>query len=489
MKKAMMIVLLVLTQFSVSPASQTVTIFYQNDLHGWFFPSTQEAGLPKVLEALKAEQAKASFNLYVVAGDILTGPSLPEPEKGRIELKVWDLFQRELDVLGLKDRHLLTLGNHEFDYGFLHELKELKPVVANIVDKDSVPFFQPFRIVKDENVSIAFLGLIMTDNEKVNTVLNQKGLKTEGHLQTIKKYQQEICRADLTALVIHDSIPNIKNLIENLPKDNCIDLVISGHSHIKTETPIYIAGKPVLQAGSMNQYLGKALVKIERKRAEIIQNSLIPLYPDKFTFALMMMKEIVSEQKGKTIAMLKESLLKPKGKVPNQSTLGSFVADAIRWKAKTDISIVNNDSFRKEIHVYHEPIPIREGDIKEIYPYRNKIVTGTVKGFEIIKFVESEIEDFKNQISGFSYLVEFSGRGREVKVQVGENELYPDKSYSIAITSYLSKDKNLEQILHGLKISSLKEEQTYVSEAIIEFAKNLKVIDYKEDKRRIVVRR
>lgn len=482
-------VLAFLSSIGISFGSETVTIFYQNDLHGWFYPSTQEAGLPKVYEILRAEEAKKTLNFYVAAGDILTGPPLPEDQKGKMEIGIWGLFQKELDNLGLKDRHMLSLGNHEFDYGFVEELKVLRPVTANIVDKGSNPVFEPFRMYKGSDLSFAFIGLIMADYPKLNSVLSEKGYEVQDPKKALKRYETEICKADITAIVIHDSISNIKELVESLPENNCIDIIISGHSHIITDKPIYIKNKPLVQAGSMNQYIGRATFKVDKGKAELIENTLIPLYPDRFTFELMKMKEIVSEQKGKSIAIIKSSLLKPKQKPPNDSTLGCFIADAIRWKSNTDIAIVNNDSLRKEFYVKHEPLPLRQGDVREIYPFKNKVVIGTIKGSELIKFVEAELMDFKNQFSGLSYTFTTKDTLRLEEIKVNGQPISKEKLYSISMPSYVLKPENIKEILHGVIISSTKELPFYVDDAVIDYASHLKTVSYPEKPGRITERR
>ncbi|MFN3535553.1 MAG: metallophosphoesterase, partial [Desulfatiglandales bacterium] len=318
MKRLFFTVLFVIILTSPLYPGQRLNIFYQNDLHGWFFPSAQEAGLPKVLEILKGENQKGPPNFYVVAGDILTGPLLPEDKKGRAELEVWGLYQRELDQIGFRDRHILSLGNHEFDYGFPEILKELNPICANIVNEKNEPYFRPFTIAKERGISVSFLGLIMDDYPKVNSVLKEKGLRVEDMKGSIKKYEPSICKADIAALVIHDNISDIKDLVEGLSNDSCIDIVITGHTHITTENPIYIKGKPMVQAGSMNQYLGKLELEYEEGKVKVVQNQLIPLFPDRFTYELMNFKEMVSEQKGNSIALVRSSLYKPKGRIPNE---------------------------------------------------------------------------------------------------------------------------------------------------------------------------
>lgn len=473
--------------------AEQVTIFYQNDLHGWFFPSTQTGGLWKVKEFLKEELKGPAIPFYVVAGDIFTGPDIPLEKKGQMELEIWKYFQNELDSMGYKDRHVLSLGNHEFDYGFDMRLKELDPIIANILDGLGKPVFKPYKIIKAKDVSLGFLGIMLNSYEKANEAIQNKGFKISDPLETIMKYEDQICQADIGIVVIHENISRIKEVANALSEKSCIKLFVTGHTHVETKDPIVVNGRYIVQAGSMNQNLGRIVLDVGKRQAKLIQNQLLPLALDRFEFELIKMKELIDERNGKTLGVVNDSLLKPRSRVPQDSSLGNLITDAIRWKAKTDIAILNNDSIRQELHIRYGPLPLREGDVKGFLPFQNKIVKGLVKGMDILSFLEAEAEDFKNQVSGIIYEVDLNrpvGK-RVIKAMINGREIQKERLYSIAINSYMAKPKNISELLHGLRIEEMEElKGIYVSDALREYVGTLGQINYfREGDGRIKTRR
>lgn len=485
-------ILFLLSSSKICLAEQ-ITIFYQNDLHGWFFPSTQTGGLYKVKEILKDELKGPSIPFYVVAGDIFTGPDIPPDKKGQIELELWKHFQDELENIGYKERHILSLGNHEFDYGYNPRLKELDPVVANIVDKAGNPVFKPYKVSKARNVSIGFLGILLNSYENVNQILQNNGFEVLDPLETIKKNEDQICQADMGVIVIHENISRIKEIASSISEKSCIKLFVTGHTHIETKDPIIVNGRYIVQAGSMNKNLGKIVLDVEKKHTKLIKNELLPLSLNRFDFELFKMKELIDERNGKTLTMVSDSLLRPRDSLPQDSSLGNLITDALRWKAKTDIAILNNDSIRQEFRITYGPLPLREGDLKGFMPFQNRIVIGFVKGKDILSFLEKEAENFKNQVSGIRYEVDLSrpfGK-RLIKAEINGKAIEREKLYSVAINSYMAKPKNISELLHGLNIDAMEElKGVYVVDALKEYVISLGQINYsREGDGRIKTRR
>ncbi len=456
---------------------EPITIYYQNDIHSWLPPSTQTGGILKVLELIKQECHNGP-TFYTVAGDLVFGPAMDQGLKGIIDIQVWNLFLKELANTCIKDRVVVALGNHDLE---LHHIRSIgEPIVANILDEKENPVFKPYRVYKEGGLKVGFLGLVLSHHERLNQVLKAQGLKLNDPYESALHFLREMGELDLTVLVIHDSLANIKGIARRLPRELGVDLIISGHSHAILDPPLKVNDIYILQGGAMNQYLGRARIHLEQKRIKYLDNALIPLYPSELLYALMIMKESMEEARGKTIGLVKKSLVRPGSNGSKDTSLGNLVTDAMRWAAQTHIAIVNNDIFRQDILVKDRPLPFKEGDINTLMPYGNKIVKVEMKGEDILKFLEGEKNGPRCQVSGLSYTIELKKDKVQIKsIIVNERPLDKNGVYTCAINSYLIKPERTYEYLHlnELKVLEILNDTT-LNESVIAYIKMLGSIDY-----------
>ena len=89
MKKSrfLIIALFFIVSISIpSAAAENVTIIYQNDLHGWLFPSSTRVGMIEMARILTPLFENNHNSFYAMSGDLFTGPNLPDEMKGVSEL-------------------------------------------------------------------------------------------------------------------------------------------------------------------------------------------------------------------------------------------------------------------------------------------------------------------------------------------------------------------------------------------------------------------
>ena len=120
MKKLRFLIIALLFAVSISTSSvaaEKVTIIYQNDLHGWLFPSSTRIGMAQIARIITPVFEKNPNSFYAMSGDLFTGPSFPDRMKGVSELNIWNYFWEQFEKQGFGDRLVISAGNHEFDYG------------------------------------------------------------------------------------------------------------------------------------------------------------------------------------------------------------------------------------------------------------------------------------------------------------------------------------------------------------------------------------
>ncbi len=133
-------------------AAQNATIIYQNDLHGWLFPSSSRVGMVEMSEILMSLFEKNPNAFYAVSGDLFTGPDFIPQMKGVLELRMWNHFWEHLANNGFGDRVLISPGNHDFDYGVpAPDAFSSGLLCANLLNAENQPYYVPYRVVESSS--------------------------------------------------------------------------------------------------------------------------------------------------------------------------------------------------------------------------------------------------------------------------------------------------------------------------------------------------
>ncbi len=495
MKKLCFLTIALLFAVSIpvpSAARENVTIVYQNDLHGWLFPTSTSVGISDIARILTPLFEKQPNSFYAMSGDLFTGPNFPGQMKGVLELDIWNHFWERLARQGFGERVVISPGNHEFDYGtptpgsFRSGL-----LCANLVTQNNRPFFPPYQVITCESgFRIGLIGLLMTKNGHVLKAVGDKGLKMVPMLSAVKRYIPEMGRLDLSVLMVHDHMKNIVKLAEAIPNELGVDIILSGHSHLVLEQPLFKNGIYIFQAGAMNTFYGEAKLLVSDGRITSMNNRIVKLMPSPLAHVSMLAKEAVDALGGERFAVLKQSLLGVY--LRNQeNSLGDFVTDAFRWATKTDVAMTNSSSLRRDFQVYPgESALLNEGDFKTMCPFQNHLVVGKATGAQILQILEGDALHVSNQVSGIRYTVDPKkpyGK-RIVEAAIGGEPVSRDRVYTLTHNSYCSRPENMEEYLY-LKPGSIEWKETNLIDyqVLIDYARQLKVIDYpSEGKGRIV---
>ena len=484
MKKTLILVVILWLVISASAAAaQQATLIYQNDLHGWLFPSSSRVGMAEMAEILMPLFEKNPNSFYAMSGDLLTGPDFAPEMKGVTELRLWNHFWKHLAAKGFGDRVLISAGNHDFDAGVLAPGAFSSGLLcANLVDADNHPYYVPYRVVQSSSgLRVGFVGLLLPEDAHVLAVVTKKRLRVMPMLEALEKTIPEMGKLDLTVLMVHEYMHRIVRFAEVIPARLGVDIILSGHNHMMLEEPLVRNGIYIFQAGAMNGYYGRADVVVDNGIVTSVSNSIIPLMPSGLAHVALQVKEHVDRREGAPVAILKQSLLGAcfPGR---ENSLGDFAADAFRWAGKTDVAMTNSASLRMDFRVFPgESRVLYEGDFKVLNPFGDHLVTGSVSGRRILAILEGDAVRFSNQVSGITYKVNRKNPAgaRVFDVMVGEKPLELDRMYTLAHNAYCTRPENMEKYLH-LKPGSVVWNKTawVCHEVLADYARHLKTIDY-----------
>ena len=414
-------------------AGKTV-ILHTNDVHGAI------AGYAYIT-ALKADyEAKGAEVILVDAGDYSQGEVYVSDTKGL----------DAVEMMNVTGYDVVTLGNHEFDYGYA-QLKEnmtkadFKILCANVYGEDGTPIFDAnYTYTTKSGVKIGFFGMETPEAQtKANPALI-KGLKFDTDLKAVAEKQLEALKDDdvviaLSHLGVDDSSkPYTSYDLYNAAKG--IDFIIDGHSHsVMTKGK---NGEPIQSTGTKFANIGVIVIDDASKKIE--SNSLYEIKEDTakdaaVAAAAQKIIDRIDKEYGAVFAKSKVELngaKAPNGNRDGETNNGDLITDAMLWKVMQNkdgltvnedhvVAITNGGGIRAAIKVGD----VTKKDIKTVLPFGNTIEVIYVTGTELLEALEAStfcvpesIGGFP-QVSGISYIISTGA------VYDANAETYPASTY------------------------------------------------------------
>ncbi|GAB6169590.1 5'-nucleotidase C-terminal domain-containing protein [Clostridium carnis] len=427
-----------------------VDILSINDFHGSVLESGKNIGAAKMAGVINKYRSKANDIYSVIpvsAGDSFQGTAISNLTHGA---PVIDMYKS----IGLETS---AIGNHEFDWDrsdFANWQKDggFDFVAANIVYKKTgelVDFAKPYIMIERNGAKIAFIGIATTD-----TVTSTKADKIEDldfldPVETLDKWS-EIARKDganaIVALThsgaIEEKDGSIVGEAADIAKDaKDVDAVIAAHNHRFVDG--YVNGIPVVQGG----YNGRGVATIRFT----FDNDKNLISAEPYTHVFVGKEDILPVDAGvkalidkhnenlgpifaEKVAYIENKLDHDRNK--GVTPLGITVSEAMRKITGTQISINNGGGIRRAL----EAGDITVGDMYEILPFDNTIVTLDVKGEDLVKLIEHGINPPSfgwGQYAGLKvWYDEATGKVTSMRLSDG-TKIKMNEYYSVAINDFM----------------------------------------------------
>jgi len=410
-----------------APAQARIVIFHSNDVHG------KIDNFAKVAAIIDAERKSGSDVFLFSAGDNFSGDPVVDQYDPPGEPM--------LEMLGRLGLDVVSLGNHEFDYGMeaVRKLAARFPTVsANIeAPPGSLPGLRPWVVLTaKDGTKIVVFGLIQI--EPVNGLPSTHPDKL-GDLRfsepLAKALEMKKLRAEGQVMIGLTHIGHEQDLLlaEQMPE---IDVIIGGHSHTRVDPAKIVNGVLVAQAGGDNLFLGRIdlLLKngrLAEKKGRLIDLSQVP--DEDETIKAMLAKYHKNPALARVIA---EAPLEISGK----NALGSLITDAMRQVHGLDIAFQNNGGIR----LNRLPKAITLKDVYTLDPFGNETVEIVMSPAEIRGLIKASFEKRKEidlQVSGISYIVRTDSTKQIKEIQLNHPDGSPiaeDKTYKVGLSSYVA---------------------------------------------------
>ena len=426
------------------PYDGKTVILHTNDVHGSI------AGYANVAELRNEYEAQGADVILVDAGDFSQGTTYVSTSKG-------------LDAITMMNAagyDVVTLGNHEFDYGYA-QLKdnlskaEFQIVCADVFDENGETIYPANTVFTTDDLTIGFVGFETPEAQtKANPALI-KGLRFAAgeELYTIAQENIDELKAEGVDLVIaiahlgvdEESAPNRST--DLWANTTGFDFIIDGHSHtVMTEGA---NGEPIQSTGTAFANIGVIIIDNETKAIE--GNFLQSVSHDEDGTTVYDIphdiqvsgyaQEIMDRVNGEYNIVFAQSLVdlngeRDPGNRTEETNLGSLISDAIMWTILKDegsltvddeyaLSIVNGGGIRASI----AKGSITKKDVNTVLPFGNTITVVYVTGTELLEALEASTYCTPTAIGGFPQVAGIEFTVDTTKPYDANAETYPASTY------------------------------------------------------------
>lgn len=403
------------TKTEATMAGKTV-ILHTNDVHG------AVDGYAYIAQLKADYEAKGAEVILVDAGDYSQGKTYVSVTKGA----------DAVTMMNAAGYDVVTLGNHEFDYGYA-QLKEnmskakFKVVCADVFNEDGTPIFDAnYTYTTKSGVKVGFFGMETPETQtKANPALI-KGLTfatgdaftkaAADQVAALKDADVVICLAHLG--IDAESAPYRSTDLYAAVKG--IDFIIDGHSHtVMTKGE---KGEPIQSTGTAFANIG--VIVIDNATKKIESNSLFEIKEDTakdatVAAAAKTIVDRVDAEYGVVFAKSEVTLngaKAPNGNRDSETNNGDLITDAMLWKVMQNkegltvdadhvVAITNGGGIRAAI----EPGDVTKKDINTVLPFGNTVVTIYITGEELLEVLEASTYSLPvggfPQVAGINYTI------------------------------------------------------------------------------------
>lgn len=404
-------------------------------------------GLARVTTLIRRVEAENPNTFFVLGGDTLSPSIASRIFQGRQMIEAWN--RMGLDVA--------VLGNHEFDYG--DEVLQARIAEsnfpwlgANVINQQTGQPIDGVRsayIIDVEGVQLGFFGVLTPDTK--NASHPGPDVTFQDPVSVACRTVSELRKAgtDVVVGLTHLTMNEDKRVARALGWPR-LHVVMGGHEHTLLQS--HAGGVPIFKVGSDARHLGRLDIWVDPGDDTVhsMDWRLIPVTADVPEDPAMaawvagyeaQMEAAMGQPVGETTVKLdavQEHVRR------HETNLGNFIADVYRAHYNADVALVNGGSIRS--NTTYGPGRLTRRDVQSILPFGNKIILAEVRGAVLKAALENGVSRLGGeeagrfpQVSGltFAYNGERPVGNRVVSVQVGGQPLDPEKTYTLATSSYL----------------------------------------------------
>ena len=462
-----------------------VKIVHTNDIHARVEEDdyNQVIGMDRLSGIAQAFTEGADGSLMLDSGDTFHGQPIATLVKGESVAKLMKACGYDA----------MTTGNHDWSYG-KDRLKELggianvKILSGNIKNADGTSFFDTDALVKEitkngKTLKIGVFGVSDPEMKNKTTPSNVEGLDFQDAVAYARKEAAALKAEGCDVVIALSHTLDPKNVAAQV---DGVDLWLCGHEHIElsesvttpdgsktyvSESGHYLNSVGLIDLNCIMDEDGSVHVDYEKTSVdyEAAQN-----YP-KDASVTAVLDTIKAENETELNRVIGTSPVELDGVWEHirigQTNLGNVITDAYLLATGADIAFENAGGIRASIAAG----TVTYGDVINVSPYGNYVVTKKLTGAQIKEMLETSLTIQKNCIAANdsgewdawpndsgSYLqvggitVRFDpaqpAGERVLSVQKDGQELDDTKEYTVAVNNYLAGSDSYPQLADAAEI-------------------------------------
>jgi len=428
-------------------------ILWTNDTHGYFVPTYHAeytevdsyattaategtvGGYARIAAMVKKFKAQTPDTVFVDGGDTFDGSPVAQLTQGAAVIPILNAMGYDAMVPGNRDfawdkQSFLavtkggtttgTINNGVTSPGITSPGIKFPIVAANLLDATTLqPVFPRYVIKKTPNLKIAFIGITSPlAGSKGFLVEGQTppsgttaaganvpaGFRIEDEISSLAATIRQVDNPDLIVVLSHMGYYQDRKFAS---RSTNIDVIVGAHTHHNVTSPPAIPNADgtrkvvVTQAGSHGKYLGKLDLQVSGKRVVSYTNELVRVtaanapVPDAAVQALVDAAYAPFKAQLDTVVGYTTTVIERRG--DTQSTMGSFLADAVASIFGTDISSSPGIRYGSSIPgSVAKPAQITYGDVVNmISPNTNNNAwsVGTTTGTAILSSISGALNN------------------------------------------------------------------------------------------------
>ncbi|WP_035279073.1 bifunctional UDP-sugar hydrolase/5'-nucleotidase [Clostridium sp. Ade.TY] len=484
---------------------KNLKIYFTSDLHGYIYPTDytnkdlKNIGLLNIINSYDKDEN----TLIIDSGDTIQGsPFTTYLSKTNFS------FHPIAKIMNEGKYDFVTLGNHDFNYGYNYLKSYINNldatcICANVVDKTNQINIKPYSIKTLGNG--LKIGLIGFTTDYINVWEQKENLtnfEINDTFENVKKYHDELKnKVDILIGVYHGGFENdiksgrslsstSENIAYKIAKYLNFDILLTGHQHMEIEGfnlfNTYIVQTP--QNGSkyieLNAEIEDNVIK------SINSNLIIPkINPNKKMYnELLNIENDVQKWLDTPVGFL-DCPLNPESHIKmalEGSNLANFINQVQLEKSNADISCT---SFANVIKGFNKSVTVR--DIVSTYVYPNTLVVLNITS-EILKkalfrcsqyfaiennkikvsnlFLEPKVEHYNyDYFSNIEYEFDLSKEGldRVSNIKFKGKDIKDTDTFKLVMNNYRASGTGGYEFFKDCPIE--KDIQTEMTEIIIDY--------------------
>ena len=435
--------------------TEKLVLLHSNDMHGDFLAEPKEGfhegGVSLLSGFIKKVRNEEKNVLYAIAGDMFRGSIIDSEYKGFSTIELMNFLSPDV----------VTLGNHEVDYGlahllFLERCAKFPVVNANMYIKSNhARLFEPYKIIDVNGLKVMFIGIITEE-----VLASTKSEEIIGSFIDVWQAARQVgviidnyktTRVDLTVLLTHIGFEQDKKLAELLDPNWGVDLIIGGHTHTLLEEPCIVNGVPIVQVGMGTDQIGRFDIQIDTDEHKMLSYDwkCIPI-TSKVCQSDPILEEVLKSYKSRTdqkymriVTNFKRTLTHPDRY--RETELGNLFADLLQVDSSFEVMLMGSGSIRLK---QMGPI-VQYQELKECLPFNAPVWMLEVTGKQfrhMIRFMlrdeafdENAHSEFY-QVSKGTKIVYSRSRHELLEFSLNGTEIKDDRIIRIALQDYHYKN-------------------------------------------------